>query len=395
MHRHLSIVALSCLLVAVTAAIAPANAQAPTPAPASTPPTAPASAPTPAPDPYTEARGLVGEAQRQVAPGSVQVLQTVRIGGIDQWISVRGADLDNPILLYLHGGPAAPMMPASWTFQRPWEDFFTVVQWDQRAAGRTFRANDPAAVAQTIAIDRYVADAIELIGWLRTTYGKRKVIVVGHSWGTVIGMRVLMEKPEWLHAYVGIGQIIHPATDEAIGYAWALEHARAEGNAEAIAELEALAPYPGTDLRGGRIDAQRKWVIHYGGHSAFRSDSNWYFRSQRLSPDYDADDRKAIGAGSALTLDRVLAQWLTLDFRDVRRVRAPVFMLMGRHDYTTPSQPVDAWIRAVRAPDKAGIWFEQSAHFAPMEEPGRTLHVLVERVRPLAVAAGDGAPAAD
>lgn len=105
----------------------------------------------------------------------------MRIGGIDQVITVRGMDRANPILLYLHGGPAAPMMPASWTFQKPWEDYFTVVQWDQRAAGRTFRANDPAMVTPTIAADRSVADAVELIDWLRARYDKRKVILVGRS----------------------------------------------------------------------------------------------------------------------------------------------------------------------------------------------------------------------
>lgn len=341
-------------------------------------------------DPYAEARRIVGDVQAQVAPGSVQERHLVELGGVRQWISVRGADRDNPILLYLHGGPAAPMMPASWTFQRPWEDYFTVVQWDQRGAGRSYRENDPDTVAPTLAIDRYVADAVELIDWLRNAYGKRKVVLLGHSWGTVIGMRVLAERPDLLHAYVGIGQIIHPQADEAIGYRYALERAQAEGNREAVAELEALAPYPGDDLRNGRIDAQRKWVIHYGGHSAYREDSGYYFRAQRLSPDYDADDRRAIAAGSALTLDRVIGQWPSVDFSRLRRVEAPVVMLMGRHDYTTPSRPVADWLAAVEAPYKHGAWFERSAHFAPLEEPGRTLLTLVQRVRPLAVAAGDG-----
>lgn len=87
-------------------------------------------------------------------------------------------------------------------------------------------------------------------------------------------------------------------------------------------ELEALAPYPGDDLRNGRIDAQRKWMIRYGGHCAYRDNSDHYFRSQRLSPDYSAEDRRAIAAGIALTLDRILGEWRRVDFRGVRRVRA-------------------------------------------------------------------------
>jgi len=354
-----------------------------------------ASASAPVTDPTTDARAIIRNVQRVVAPTGVEDTQIVFIGGLYQTITVRGMSRDNPILLYLHGGPAAPMMPASWTFQKPWEDYFTVVQWDQRAAGRTMRANDPDLVTPTITIDRYVADAIELIDWLRGAYGKRKVVLVGHSWGSVIGMRVLAEKPEWLHAYVGIGQIIHPWTDERIGYDYALDAARAQGNAEAIDELEALAPYPGDDLRGGRIDAQRKWVIRYGGHSAYRDNSTYYFRAQRLSPDYTSEDVSAIADGSALTLDRILGQWRSVDFRPLRRVEAPVVMLMGRHDYTTPSQPVADWLAAVEAPSKHGSWFEHSAHFAPIEEPGRTLMTLVRHVRPLAVADGDGKPLDD
>ncbi|HET6463075.1 MAG TPA: alpha/beta hydrolase, partial [Candidatus Krumholzibacteria bacterium] len=79
-------------------------------------------------------------ASQKVAPGGIDELKTVEIGGIQQWISVRGDNPSNPILLFVHGGPGSPMMPLAWTFQRPWEEFFTVVQWDQRGAGKTFES---------------------------------------------------------------------------------------------------------------------------------------------------------------------------------------------------------------------------------------------------------------
>ncbi|NZA25965.1 alpha/beta hydrolase [Luteimonas sp. SJ-92] len=334
--------------------------------------------------PNAEAKRIIGDLQRIVTPNGVQELRRVRLGGIDQWISVRGTDRDNPILLYLHGGPAAPVMPAAWAFQRPWEDYFTVVQWDQRAAGKTYLENDPEAVAPTIRIQRYVDDAIELIAHLRETYGKEKVFVLGHSWGTIVGMRTLVEKPEWLHAYIGVGQIIQPDLGETVGYEHVLARARAEGNEEAVTELEALAPYPGGDVRGGRIDRQRKWLLHYGGHSAYRDNSDYFFASQRLSPDYSEADRRAIGQGSRLTLDRILGQWNVIDFREVRKVEAPVVMFMGRHDYATPSQPVAEWLERVEAPARHAVWFEHSAHLTPLEEPGRTLVALVNEVLPLA-----------
>lgn len=345
-------------------------------------------------EPHAETKRILGDLQRVVTPNGVQSLEKVRLGGIEQWISIRGADRDNPVLLYLHGGPAQPMMPASWTFQRAWEDYFTVVQWDQRASGKTYLASDPVEVADTIRIERYVDDALELIALLRERFGKDKVVVLGHSWGTIVGMEVLLRRPEWLHAYVGLGQVISVEENETLGYEYALRRARAEGHREAIAELEALAPYPGPEpLHRDRIGAQRKWSIHFGGLSGYRDNANQYFAAQRLSPDYSEADRRAIHDGSLLTLDRILAEWNTVDFRGVREVGAPVVMFMGRHDYTTPSQQAADWVARVKAPDKDAVWFEHSAHLAPLEEPGRVLMALVNRVRPFAVAAGDGAPA--
>ncbi len=350
--------------------------------------------PTDADDPHADAKRILGDLQRVVTPDGVQSLEKVRLGGIEQWISIRGADRDNPVLLYLHGGPAQPMMPASWTFQRAWEDYFTVVQWDQRASGKTYLASDPVEVADTIRIERYVDDALELIALLRERFGKDKVVVLGHSWGTIVGMEVLLRRPEWLHAYVGLGQVISVEENETLGYEYALRRARAEGHREAIAELEALAPYPGPEpLHRERIGTQRKWSIHFGGLSGYRDNANQYFASQRLSPDYSEAERHAIHEGSLLTLDRILAEWNVVDFRGVREVGAPVVMFMGRHDYTTPSQQAADWVARVEAPAKDAVWFEHSAHLAPLEEPGRVLMALVNRVRPFAVAAGDGAPA--
>src|ERR1700691_5814898 len=97
-------------------------------------------------------------------------------------------DRDNPILLFLHGGPAAPEMPTSWTFESPWEDYFTVVQWDQRGAGKTYASNDPKALAATMTVKQMTSDAEEVVRYLQNTYGKKKIFLLGHSWGSVLGV---------------------------------------------------------------------------------------------------------------------------------------------------------------------------------------------------------------
>ena len=335
--------------------------------------------------PYAKARAVIRDLDRIVSPEGVQEQYSVRLGGVAQWISVRGQDRANPILLFVHGGPASPAMPTLWQFQRPLEDYFTVVQWDQRAAGKTLAETDPATLDATLRIDRYAHDAIELAEYLRRRYGKDKVILVGHSWGTIVGMRAALERPDLFAAYVGIGQVIDTRENERISYEYAVAQAKAHGNATALRELAAIAPYPGdAPITRERIVVARRWAQHYGGLSAFRGDSAYYFDGPLLSPDYEAADVCAIDRGSLATLARVLPEFLDVDFRGVTRFPIPVVMFLGRHDYTTPSAPTAAWLARVDAPYKRAVWFEHAAHLIPWEEPGKTLVALLETVRPLA-----------
>ncbi|MFC3714601.1 alpha/beta fold hydrolase [Luteimonas soli] len=343
----------------------------------------------PGDDMYAKARGVVGDLQRIVAPTGVQETYKARIGGIDQWINVRGQDRGNPVILFVHGGPASPLMPAAWEFQRPLEEYFTVVNYDQRGAGKTFLANDPDAVADTLHIERYVDDAIEVAEHVRKRLGKDKLILMAHSWGTVVGMGAALERPDLFHAYVGIGQVINVRDNERISFEYGLAQAREHGNAEAVAELESIAPYPGDQpITRERIIIARKWPQFYGGMTAYRDGSaKYFFGAPLLSPEYDAADVKAIDAGNVFTLGRILPEFLEVDYKRVREFPIPVVMFMGRHDYTTPSQPTADWLERVDAPYKRGVWFERSAHMIPWEEPGKLLVSLLETVRPLAVEA--------
>ena len=335
---------------------------------------------------YAPAREIIGDLGRIVAPTGVQDAYAVEIGGIRQWVNVRGQDRDNPMVLFVHGGPASPVIPTLWQFQRPLEEYFTVANYDQRGAGKTLALNPQEAVADTLHVQRYVDDAIALAEHLRTRYHKRKLVLMGHSWGTVVAMHAALQRPDLFHAYVGIGQVINVRTNEQMSFDYGLRTARARGNTDAVREMESIAPYPGdTPITRERIVIARKWPQFYGGLTAYRDESKYFFQGPRLSPDYDDAARCAINAGSVLTLGRLLDEFLRVDFTGVKEFPIPVVMFMGRHDYTTPSEPTAAWLAKVRAPYKQGVWFERSAHMIPWEEPGRTLVSLREHVRPLAV----------
>ncbi len=339
---------------------------------------------------YEQAREVVRDLQRIVAPNGIDESYATTIGGIKQWINVRGQDRANPIILFAHGGPAAPLTPSIWEFQRPLEEYFTVVHWDQRAAGKTFLETDPETIADTIHIDQYVDDAIEIAEHIRKRYDKDKLILIGHSWGTVIGMQAALKRPELFHAYVGIGQVINTRENEELSFQYGLDQAKKHDNAEALAELESIAPYPGDKaITRERIIIARKWPQFYGGLSAYRDGgAKYYFDAPLLSPNYDCKSAQAVDQGNIFTLTRILPEFLTVDFKPVLDFSIPVIMLMGRHDYTTPSAPTAAWLQKVKAPFKKAIWFEHSAHMIPWEEPGKMLVSLLENVRPIAVKSG-------
>lgn len=307
------------------------------------------------------------------------------IGFIFEYLPVRGQNKDNPIILYVHCGPASPSSPNMWMHQRPLEKYFTVINYDQRASGKTLIRNDTLNLSHTLIVDNYVDDLILITDFFTEKFKKKKIILVGHSWGTIISMKAALKRPDLFYAYIGIGQVINTKQNEHLSYEFALKEAKARKDTLALAELKSIRPYPGSKLiTRERIIIARKWPHLYDGLSAFRSNSKYYFNAPLLGPEYSFSEVKSIDAGSQLTLKQVLPEFLNIDFTSVTKFPIPVFMFMGRHDYTTPAEPTNKWIKNVNANVKEAIWFENSAHLIPIEEPGKILIELVSKVRPLA-----------
>lgn len=346
----------------------------------------PASATEPASDPYAPAREIIADMNRIVTPNGVQETFVATLGGAKQVVNVRGTDRDNPILVFVHGGPGAVEMPFAWTFQRPWEDFFTVVHYDQRGAGRSYPLNPQEALAPTMTLERYRDDAIELIELLQERYGKRKVVLMGHSWGSFVGLAVALERPDLLHAYVGVGQGIDFREGEKVGMAWTRAKALAAGDEEAVAAIDALAPYPTAGpFTIDQADGWRKYAMPYGSLLYNRPPAETlYFHQPRLSPLYSVADRKAWGEGSVFTVTTLWPRLADVSFAEVDRVEVPLVFLLGRHDYTVPSPVAAEWLEEVQAPSKELVWFENSAHMPMFEEPGLFFAALLREVVPLA-----------
>jgi proline iminopeptidase len=350
----------------------------------------------PSPKSFSRAQAtrIIADARRIVTPRGIERLEKVHLSGIDQWVSIRGADNRNPVLLLIHGGPGYVSIPLSWWFTRGWEEYFTVVQWDQRGSGKTYLLNSPAAVAPTLTLERMVADAEDMTDWARKQLGKQKVFVIGQSFGSYLGLELARRHPDWLYAYIGVGQLTDGPESERRGWNFAHAAAQRAGNAQAVRELESIAPYFSAGRRPSLDDiyTQRKWVEFYGGLMAYRQGGSAESHLVELSPDYTDEEIEHIWQGNEFIERYLLAQTLGLDLSRTHKLDCPLIVFAGRHDYVVNAQLAATWFESVSAPAKQFVWFENSGHLIMSEEPGKFLISLLRYARPFAERAGDVAP---
>jgi pimeloyl-ACP methyl ester carboxylesterase len=189
-------------------------------------------------------------------PNGIDEARYLKVGGIEQWVTIRGEDRGNPVVFVLHGGPGDATNPWGYAGFRTWLKTYTVVQWDQRGAGRTLGRNGRASAA-TVTIDRLVQDGLEVADAVRTSLGKDRIILLGHSWGSVLGVLMTKAKPVLFEAFVGTGQVGDPARGYEVAFDALITKARASGEVRAIRELQEIGPSPFPNGRGHRV--QRRW----------------------------------------------------------------------------------------------------------------------------------------
>jgi pimeloyl-ACP methyl ester carboxylesterase len=302
----------------------------------------------------------------------------VQIGGIEQWITIRGEDRKNPVLLLLHGGPGDATNPWGYAGFRSWLKSFTVVQWDQRGAGRTLGRNGSES-ASTITIERMAQDGVELAELLRKTLQKDKIVLVGHSWGSILGVFMVKARPELFYAFVGTGQIADPARNYAVAYDDLLNKAQRLGEPRAILELKDIGPPPYSGGRGYAI--QRKWSNLFEGADFFISSM---FAFALTAPGYSLRDIDDWVEGQDLSGQRLIPQTSRLESKTLGGEFAiPIFVIQGAEDFTTPTSLAKIFLNSLRAPRKAFVAVEGGGHFAVFMKPDVFLKELVTRVLPL------------
>lgn len=335
-------------------------------------------------------------------PSGIEELKPVKIGGVDQWLHIRGRNRNNPVLLFIHGGPGFRMIGTMDAIQRPWEDYFTVVHWDQRQSGKSYNPSDSSDAPFTV--DQFVNDATEVIQYLRQHLGQEKIFVLGHSWGSILGMHVAKRHPEWLHAYIGVGQIVNITDNLRIIHERLLGHAREQNETEVVDKLESIAPMlfqdPPELLKyfeenigflcrelsrlGSEITMRHLFLDDFASAWGFERSVSPHLTFTDLQNDIIHGNSLSTGFWEAAR--RLMKDQMTVDLpKDIGcSFEVPIFFFSGRHDYQTPTTLSEQWFSKIEAPHKAVVYFENSCHMIFNEEPGKMLTTLVNQVLPFA-----------
>lgn len=293
----------------------------------------------------------------------------VDIRGDRQNIRVRSMSADAPVLLMLHGGPGICDRHEVLEHQSALASDFTLVMWDQRGSGKSFRRE---ILSSPVSAEDYVLDAEAMLRYLCGRFGKRRIIVEGHSWGTVVGTRLCVRCPELISAYIGQGQFVNGAANEELSYRFCVDEARRLGDEKTLAKLLSGPPAEGRYPNRAAMMTQRDCLARYGGGC-------WKERSGLIrtlllpllrTREYSLADIAGFARGATYLSDRLWSEIVALRFDEtVRSLSVPVLLTMGRHDYNTPSELARQWYDALSAPKKDWVWFENSAHSPMQEEP--------------------------
>lgn len=298
-------------------------------------------------------------------PNSVASLERIELGGIDQSILIRGKDTRNPVVLFLHGGPGYPQIAYARHYQSLLENDFIVVNWDQRGAGKSYHGQ---MGEEDLQVDKLVEDTLELTEYLKERFQKKKIYIVGHSWGSLLATWTVQKYPEHYYAYIGVGQVADSPRGELISYQYVLQEARKRNVPDAIRELESIGAPP---YQNPRKDAtlERKWVSAFGGSERGSDSYQAMIRGILLEPEYSWADGIRLALGDAFSRKAILPQTKDTKLAEtVPKLELPVYFCMGRHDYMTPSEVAYNYYEQLEAPHKQFVWFEESAHFPHFEE---------------------------
>ncbi len=317
------------------------------------------------------------DANGDVVANSLAELTKIDVNGHDLALMIRGHDIDNPVLLFLAGGPGGAEMGAMRNHLAELEQHFTVATWDQRGTGKSYPALDPLG---TLTLEGYLDDTIAVTDYLRDRFGQDRIYVLGQSWGSTLGVLAVQEHPERYEAFIGTGQMVSQLATDTIFYDDTLEWARSNGNASLESELTAIGPPPYERMLDYESALSYEHDVYPYDHGP-NDEGEGGFSENFLVEEYTLIDQVHLLGAFMDTFSVLYPQLQGIDFREsATDFDIPVFFVQGAHEADGRAEPFEDWYPTVNAPIKDLTVLDTSGHRPLFEQPGEFVAYMVDTV---------------
>lgn len=293
---------------------------------------------------------------------SISTLEQIEINGTGHEVMIRGADKRNPIVIFVHGGPGCSEIPYVRKYQDLLEQNFTIVHYDQRGSGKSYHFfEDYSALSSDLLVD----DLLALTDYVTGKFGQEKVLLIGHSFGTYIGLKAANKAPDKFFAYIGIGQVGESLQSEQDSLEYSLKQAKLANNSRDVERLESLR----ASIEKGEIVTPRDILRKYGGAARLIDDNMDYYKGFLMSPEYNLLDVIRFLRGVSVSQEILLAEETEHPITDlIDRLEIPCYFVMGKYDYMTSVRAAQQFYDQLEAPVKDFVLFDKSAHYPQFEE---------------------------
>jgi len=318
----------------------------------------------------------------KILPGSISAIEKVSLGGLEQYIIIRGADTTKPLMLFLHGGPGNPEFAFMKEANPEIEKLFLMVYWEQRGAGKSYSKNiDP----ESMNTEQLISDTRELTEMLIQRFKKDRIYLAGHSWGSFLGILTADRYPRLYHAFIGIGQVCHQYRAHKISYEWIKEKAKEKNDTQALENISEIS-FPDS-LAGSSewidfLRKERKYVNRYGGGITRNIKSRWPLALVvAKTKEYSLCDKISYPRGAVFSLKHLWPEVIQTNlFTRIDSLELPAYIFQGKYDYQTPWIVAKDFFDHLKAPHKEFYTFSNSAHSPLFEEVEKFNYLLRNEV---------------
>lgn len=309
-----------------------------------------------------------------VMENSIANLESVDLNDRSEWISMRGQNKNNPVLLFLAGGPGGSQMAAVRHELSELEKHFVVVVWEQPGSGKSYSAGN-----ENLTVNTYIEDGLALTEYLRNRFNHEKIYLVGESWGSALAVFLVSKSPDYYHAVIGTGQMVDFLETESLDYDKAIEIATEKGDKDKISKLKenGRPPYYGSDVTWKSAEYLNYLSSYMNSNPKIQNSGYQTFRDI-FSSEYSIIDKINYLRGIVNTFNYVYPQLYDIDLRtDYSKIDVPIYFFLGRHDINAPTSLVENYLNVLEAPHKEIIWFENSGHSPWINESDRFVRELI------------------